>query len=109
MKGELDLAIEQYRRAIEVKPGLTPAHFHLGLALLRRGDKREAKPHFLRVYRARSGLLSGAIRTGGTSCWRREYWRQRLSISTRHRKARSRSCGELLWNGCGSGRKSGQP
>jgi Tfp pilus assembly protein PilF len=35
--------------AIEVKPELTPAQFHLGLALLRRGDRQEAKQHFQSV------------------------------------------------------------
>jgi hypothetical protein len=44
MKGQLDSAIEQYRRAIEVKLELMLAHFHLSLSLLRRAAGQTAFP-----------------------------------------------------------------
>jgi Tfp pilus assembly protein PilF len=49
MKGQLDPAIKQYRRAIQVKPQFMLARFHLGLALLSRGDRQEAKQLFQSV------------------------------------------------------------
>jgi tetratricopeptide (TPR) repeat protein len=46
-QGRLDEAIEQYERALEMKPDLAEAHSNLGLALKARGDLREATRHYL--------------------------------------------------------------
>jgi Flp pilus assembly protein TadD len=44
--GDLDGAISQFRSAVSATPGYAPAHFQLGLALQRRGDKEEAAKEF---------------------------------------------------------------
>jgi Tfp pilus assembly protein PilF len=53
-RGQSDGAIEYYRRALQVKPGLPAAHFNLGAALLRQGKRSEAKQHFEIVIEADS-------------------------------------------------------
>jgi Flp pilus assembly protein TadD len=44
--GDLDGAISQFRAAIQSLPGYAPAHYQLGLALQRKGAKREASKEF---------------------------------------------------------------
>jgi Flp pilus assembly protein TadD len=44
--GDLEGAISQFRAAIEAMPGYAPAHFQLGVALQRRGEKGEAAREF---------------------------------------------------------------
>jgi Flp pilus assembly protein TadD len=44
--GDLDGAISQFRSAISAKPDFAAAHHELGLALLRKGDKEEARKEF---------------------------------------------------------------
>jgi tetratricopeptide (TPR) repeat protein len=48
-RGNLDEAIEAYRRAIEVAPDLFEAHFGIGVALDLKGDYTEARTHFTRA------------------------------------------------------------
>ena len=50
-RGDLQAAVQQYRRAIAIKPDLA-AHYHLALALLRLGNKADAKQHFRVVIEA---------------------------------------------------------
>ena len=40
--GDLDAAISQFRSAIAATPGYAPAHYQLGLALQRKGDREES-------------------------------------------------------------------
>src|SRR5260370_4648060 len=44
--GDIDGAILQFRSAIHSMPGYAPAHFQLGLALERKGDKQGAAQEF---------------------------------------------------------------
>ena len=44
--GDIDGAISQFRFAIESVPSYAPSHYQLGLALLRKGDKRAAAQEF---------------------------------------------------------------
>ena len=41
--GDVDGAISQFRTAIQAVPGYAPAHYQLGLALQRKGDKQGAR------------------------------------------------------------------
>jgi len=50
-KGDLEAGVEQYLRAIQIKSDLS-AHYHLALALLRQGNRVEAKRHFRVVIQA---------------------------------------------------------
>jgi len=45
-KEELDIAIAEYKKAIENKPDFGDAYFGLGLAYYRKGLKKEAKEAF---------------------------------------------------------------
>jgi eukaryotic-like serine/threonine-protein kinase len=47
--GDLDGAISQFRSAINATPEYAPAHFELGLALQRKGEKEEAAKEFRRA------------------------------------------------------------
>jgi len=40
--GDLDAAISQFRAAIAATPGYAPAHYQLGLALQRKGEREES-------------------------------------------------------------------
>ena len=40
--GDLDAAISQFRSAIAATPGYAPAHYQLGLALQRKGEREES-------------------------------------------------------------------
>jgi Flp pilus assembly protein TadD len=44
--GDLEGAISQFRTAIGLVPGYAEAHYQLGVALLRRGEKAEAGQEF---------------------------------------------------------------
>jgi Tfp pilus assembly protein PilF len=44
--GDLDGAISQFRSAITATPSYAPAHFQLGLALQRKGEKDESGKEF---------------------------------------------------------------
>jgi len=44
--GDLEGAISQFKAAIQALPGYAPAHFQLGLALQRKGDKAESAREF---------------------------------------------------------------
>jgi Flp pilus assembly protein TadD len=44
--GDLEGAISQFRAAINSLPGYAPAHYQLGLALQRKGNKQEAAQEF---------------------------------------------------------------
>jgi tetratricopeptide (TPR) repeat protein len=44
--GDLEGAISQFKSAIQALPGYAPAHFQLGLALQRKGDKAESAREF---------------------------------------------------------------
>ena len=44
--GDLDGAISQFRSAVAATPDYPPAHFQLGLALQRKGEKEEATKEF---------------------------------------------------------------
>lgn len=47
--GDLDGAISQFQSAIRSSPDYAPAHYQLGLALQRRGDKEESRKEFQRA------------------------------------------------------------
>jgi Flp pilus assembly protein TadD len=47
--GDLDGAISQFRSAIAAKQDYAPAHFQLGLALQRKGEKDEAEKELRRA------------------------------------------------------------
>ena len=47
--GDLDGAISQFRSAINATPNYAPAHYQLGLALQRKGEKDEATKEFQRA------------------------------------------------------------
>ena len=47
--GDLDGAISQFRSAINATPNYPPAHYQLGLALQRKGEKDEAAKEFQRA------------------------------------------------------------
>jgi tetratricopeptide (TPR) repeat protein len=71
--GRLDDAIVQYRRAVEIDPGLALAHLNLGRALVEKGDVEGAlecfqrcedlhfKPYQLSYYRAKAFVRAGRI------------------------------------------------
>jgi tetratricopeptide (TPR) repeat protein len=44
--GDVDGAISQFKSAIQAVPGYAPAHFQLGLALQRKGEKAESAREF---------------------------------------------------------------
>jgi len=44
--GDVDGAISQFRSAIQAVPDYAPAHFQLGLALQRKGEKAESAREF---------------------------------------------------------------
>jgi Flp pilus assembly protein TadD len=44
--GDIEGAISQFRAAINSLPGYAPAHYQLGLALQRKGNKQEAAQEF---------------------------------------------------------------
>jgi Flp pilus assembly protein TadD len=44
--GDLEGAIGQFRTAIQSLPAYAPAHYQLGLALQRKGNKEEASKEF---------------------------------------------------------------
>ncbi len=44
--GDLEGAISQFKSAIQALPGYAPAHFQLGLALQRKGEKAESAREF---------------------------------------------------------------
>ena len=44
--GDLDGAISQFKSAIQAVPGYAPAHFQLGVALQRKGEKAESAREF---------------------------------------------------------------
>jgi spermidine synthase len=48
-RGELDPAIVEFRRALELGPSNAAAHWHLGAALASRGAEAEATTHLLRA------------------------------------------------------------
>src|SRR5882724_4458039 len=50
-RGELDAAIAQYQRALEVDPNLADAHSELATALLTKGDSQKAEAHYLEAAR----------------------------------------------------------
>src|SRR4029077_8579036 len=45
-RGQLDAAIAQYQRALEVDPNLTDAHSELATALMTKGDTQKAEAHY---------------------------------------------------------------
>ena len=45
-RGQLDEAIAQYRKALEIKPDYAEAHYNLGIALAGRGQIDEAIDHY---------------------------------------------------------------
>jgi Flp pilus assembly protein TadD len=47
--GDLDGAISQFKSAIQAVPGYAPAHFQLGLALQRKGERAESVREFQRA------------------------------------------------------------
>jgi Flp pilus assembly protein TadD len=47
--GDLDGAISQFRSAIAATPEYAPAHYQLGMALRRKGEKEEAGKEFRRA------------------------------------------------------------
>jgi len=50
--GRYDEAVESYKRAIQIKPGLAEAHLNLGMTYLRIGDRGSA----LEEYKILKGL-----------------------------------------------------
>src|SRR5436190_1347029 len=50
-RGELDAAVAQYQRALEVDPNLADAHSELATALLTKGDSQKAEAHYLEAAR----------------------------------------------------------
>ena len=44
--GDIDGAIAQFRSAVKLSPDYAPAHYQLGLALARKGEKGEASKEF---------------------------------------------------------------
>jgi Flp pilus assembly protein TadD len=47
--GDLDGAISQFRSAVGAMPDYAPAHFELGLALQRKGQREEAEKELRRA------------------------------------------------------------
>ncbi len=45
-RGQVDEAIDHYRKALKIKPDSLEAHYNLGLALAGRGQVSEAITHF---------------------------------------------------------------
>jgi len=48
--GDLDGAISQFRAAIQSLPAYAPAHYQLGIALKRKGNKEESAKEFRQAY-----------------------------------------------------------
>jgi len=48
---KIDLAIEEYRKAIELYPDYILAHYNLAQAVMKKGDKKSAIKHFKEVVR----------------------------------------------------------
>jgi Flp pilus assembly protein TadD len=48
--GDLEGAISQFKSAIQSLPGYAPAHFQLGLALQRKGEKAESVHEFQKAH-----------------------------------------------------------
>jgi len=55
-QGQLDKAIADFNRAIELQPGIVWAHFNRGLALLVKGDEVAAQFDFDRCLKLRPSL-----------------------------------------------------
>jgi tetratricopeptide (TPR) repeat protein len=51
--GEYDRAAQLLRKAVEVAPGAAVLHYHLGMALHRKGDLAMAKPHLQKALDAK--------------------------------------------------------
>jgi len=73
-RGELDAAIAQYQRALEVDPNLADAHSELATAFFTKGDSQKAEAHYLEAARldpkradVHSNLGSLLLREGKTS------------------------------------------
>ena len=71
---DLDGALVQYRRALDVDPNLADAHSELATALLSKGDTQKAEAHYLEAARldpkradVHSNLGSLLLRQGKTS------------------------------------------
>lgn len=47
--GNLDKAIEQFKKAVDLAPDYARAHYHLGIALQRKGDEAAAREAFRRA------------------------------------------------------------
>jgi tetratricopeptide (TPR) repeat protein len=54
--GDLEGAISQFRSAINSKPDYAPAHYQLGVALERKGERKEASDEFARASQLDSHL-----------------------------------------------------
>jgi Tfp pilus assembly protein PilF len=54
--GDLDGAISQFKSALNSVPSYAPAHFQLGLAWQRKGDKEEAAREFQKAHQLDSRL-----------------------------------------------------
>jgi protein O-mannosyl-transferase len=48
-RGQLDAAIDHYRRALEIKPDYAEAHNNIGIALTERGQGNAAIDHYRRA------------------------------------------------------------
>lgn len=63
-RGELDLAIEQFTRAIELEPSFSMAHNNLAVALEGRGEYRPALQSYLAALRLAPAQLEAGINAG---------------------------------------------
>jgi tetratricopeptide (TPR) repeat protein len=63
-KGQIDLAIEEYRKALRVAPALASAHQYLAMALERKGNLDEAVKYYYSALRLKPDLLTARFNLG---------------------------------------------
>ena len=56
-KGQLDAAIQHYRKALELRPTYAKAHCDLGIVLVTRNKPAEAEAHFRQALQYRPNLV----------------------------------------------------
>jgi len=62
--GELDAAIDHYRKALEIRPNLANAHFNFGVALANRGQTIEAIDHYRQALKIKPDYAEAHVNLG---------------------------------------------